>query len=210
MNHSLTWALLVLTPFAVWRTKWAYPCLLPMLVFSMFSGWALLETQWDVVYNPATIGFTVACQTVASIEAGWFLARCERSRPEASLILGFAALVAASLVLSFAAANPQPYPNMNAGLYFTRTGAHIGMVGFLGSIMAYHFASRGALCRPVWHTAILFCYLFVNVASHALKDPSGWLNRNALQLGVHVAAILAWIVVRWEQRDKPSLIPAQR
>ncbi len=204
LNHSLAWSLLILTPVAIWRTRWSFTLLGPMLWFSLFSGWAFLHSAWDVVYHPLTIGWTLTCQSLAVAESCWLLARQERSRVEAALVICFALLVGVALALTFAASNPQPYGNWSPALFYTRTSVHILLVGSLGSVTGYHFAKSGKWCPAAAHASILFAYLGANIASHALKDPAKWLNRNALQLGVHVACVIAWIWLGGQKGHKPS------
>lgn len=210
MNHFLALALLLATPLAIWKCRWRFTLLLPMLVWSMFSGAATLDQNWYVVYHPLTIAVTLLFQSLAVGESVWLLARQERSRLEAALILGFAAFVAVALVLVLAASNPQPYGNWSPALYFTRTAVHIFLVGVLGSVILYHFGDSGRWTPNAAHASLLFCYLLVNVVSHALKDPTGWASRNALQLTIHLGCVLGWVLLCWKDTHEPVLKPPER
>ena len=109
LGHGIDWALLILTPIAAWKLRWHFPCLLPMLTFSVFSGAAVLDGNYAVAYHPLTISVTLTFQCFAVAESVWLLTLHNRSRLEASLCCGFACLVGLSLVLWFAASNPEPY-----------------------------------------------------------------------------------------------------
>jgi hypothetical protein len=178
--------------------------MLPMLTFSIYAGWAAIHSQWEVVYNPATIGYTVACQALAAGEAAWILAHHGRSGLEASLALGFSLFVGIALVLTFAASNPRMDSHFNPVFYFCWVGTLILLTGSLAVIIAYHFSRGGLWYSGSAHALLMLVYLGVATLNMVVKPDGQWAYRNALQVGIHIACIIAWTCLFWK-RGKQSL-----
>lgn len=203
LNYALAAALWLLTlPLIACTQRHALSLL---MAWSLILGTMFLLSDWQSSYAAPMIALTVALQAAVSVEAAYALASHNRSRTEAVLILAFSVLVGLSMVLAFCSSNPEPYQQWTPALYFTRTAAHIFLVGMLAAGTIYHFGDHGRWHPASAHAALMFCYLFVNVVSHALKDPTLWASRNALQLGVHVGCVAGWLLISREELVNAAL-----
>lgn len=197
LNYDLAAALWLITLPLIARTQRLALSLL--MAWSLIPGTMFLLSDWQSSYAAPTVALTVALQALATAEAAYGLASYKRSRTESALILSFSILVGLSMVLAFGSSNPDPYQQWNPAMYFTRTAAHIFLVGMLAAGIVYHFSGYGGWHPVAAHAALMFCYLFVNVVSHALKDPALWASRNGLQLGVHIGCVAGWLLISREK-----------